>query len=478
MPKVMSDSTADKFIFYALFALAASCVHPAIGLLLKFPVIIYLVKRCDMKSLPALLILMLGKGNFRIFGGSAEFALRLGITLTPTSLFVICAFVFAILGVLRSKYDGGSKMFAFFWLLSAIPAFVISFQAKRYGLKGAWSIPIMTFFVPGVYYWGLSMARTYEAGREYFVKRMIVMLTVFEVLYFGQIIYVFSFFHGTLLICLAIYVMTDNRYRWGAARALAPIGVVAALAVLLFARRMQMEAAIAENYSAADIASGDKFGSTFSAMVNMLCVFALVMCRKSLPKGLLRMLPILMVVFNVCLVSFVIVTQSGNKAHDVGFKYETFTERFEMKLFGDRGYVWSMGWDEIKTPPYVFKDMRQVYVYGADGKQGMKLLPHNQFITLLARQGLWLGGVLSIFIIWVWVRACKAMTFCMDDLLISMVFIPVGISIYFIGGLAGQAVVTHNLWAHSTVCLVFPAIIYGHWLDRQRRGPFMPIRNR
>ena len=129
-----------------------------------------------------------------------------------------------------------------------------------------------------------------------------------------------------------------------------------------------------------------------------------------------------------------------------------------------------MGWEEIKTPPYIFKDMRQAYEYKPNGMAGAKLLPHNQFITLLARDGLWLGGVLSFFIIWVWTRAFKAMTFCRDDLLICMVFIPVGVAIYFILGITGQCVVTAELWANSLVCLIFPAIVYGHWLQRQRQS--------
>lgn len=475
--RTMSDSTADKLLFYAFFAWAASCVHPAIGLLLQFPVIIYLVKRCDIKGLPALLILMLGKSTFRFFAVQGEFAIRLGITLTPGSLFAISAFIFAMICLIKSKYDQGAMMFSYIWLLSAIPAFIISFQAKSYGLAGAWSAPVMAFLVPGVYYWGLSMSRTYEAGKIYFIKRMMAVLFAFEILYLGRIIYVFTFFHGSLLLCLAIYVLRDKQHRWGGLKALAPLSIVVVLAVMLFARRIQMEAAIAADYSAKDIASGDKFGSTFSAMANMALAFVLAMCGSMLSKRLLRMLPIAMVVINICFVSFAIATQSGNKRHDVDFRYETLAERLESKLFGDRATVWTMGWEEIKTPPYVFKDMRQAYVYEPNGKQGAKLLPHNQFITLLARNGLWLGGVLSFFIIWVWTRAFKAMTFCRDDLLICMVFIPVGVAIYFILGITGQCVVTADLWANSLVCIVLPGVIYGYWLDRRRRGSFMPIRN-
>jgi hypothetical protein len=464
----MTDSGADNFIFYALFAFAASCVHPAMGLLLQFPAIIYLVKRCDMKALPALLVLMLGKGNVKLFGVAGDFALRLGITLTPSSLFAISAFIFTIFRLLKNRYDRGAMGFSIVWLLSAIPAFVISFQGKRYGLSGAWSAPVMSFLAPGVYYWGLSMACTYEAGKEYFIKRMILVLFAFEVLYLGQVIYVFTFFHGTLLLCLAIYVIRDKQNRWGGFNALAPFCILTALAVMLFARRIQMDEAIALEHSAMDLASGDKLGSTFSAMFNMLLAFVLAVCGRMLSRGMIRILPVLMVAFNIAFVSYAIITQSGNKAREVNLKYETLAERFEAKLFGDRASVWTMGWEEIKTPPYIFKDMRQAYVYEHNGKQGAKLLPHNQFITLLARCGLWLGGILSIFIIWVWVRACKAMTFMMDDWLICTVFIPVGLGWYFIGGITGQSVVTGDLWAHSLTCLVLPGVIYGHWIDRQR----------
>ena len=65
----------------------------------------------------------------------------------------------------------------------------------------------------------------------------------------------------------------------------------------------------------------------------------------------------------------------------------------------------------------------------------------------------------------------------MDDLLISVVFVPVGLAWYFIGGITGQSVATADLWAHSLVCLVLPGVIYGYWLERQKRMFYIPRGN-
>ena len=472
MPRVMSDTEADKFLLYALFAWASSCFHPAMGLLMQFPAILYLVKRCDFKSLPALLVLMLGKSNLRYFAVQGDFVLRFGITLAPGTLFTMATFIFAVIELLKGKYDRGAMAFSVLWLLSAIPAFVISFQAKSYGLVGAWSAPVMAFLTPSVYYWALSMSKTYEFGQEYVVKRFIIVLIVGEVLWLVGAFYIFTFFHGTLLACMAVYVLKDKTHQWKSWNFVAVLGAFIAMLTMLFARRFQIEARIAADYNATEIASADKLGSTISAMANMIFSLWFSLVGRKMSRGLLRILPIIMVVLNIVLVSYAITTQSGNRAHDVTHKYETFSERLEFKLFGDRAVVWGMGWDEIKTPPYVFKDMRQIYEVYSNGRAGMKMLPHNQFITLLARYGLWLGGILSIFIIWVWMRALKAMTRFSFDSFLSVVLIPVGLSIFFIVGISGQSVVTGDIWGNALACLIFPGIAYGHMMGCQQRSMF------
>ena len=130
--------------------------------------------------------------------------------------------------------------------------------------------------------------------------------------------------------------------------------------------------------------------------------------------------------------------------------------------------MWTMGWEEVVTPPYFIKDLRAFQGYSEKNGVGMKILPHNQFLTLLGREGWWLGLTLSVFIIWVWSRAIKALYYCMDDCLLYTVFVPVGLSIYTVVGITGQAVVTSALWANSLACIVMPAIVYGVWKERRK----------
>ena len=183
-------------------------------------------------------------------------------------------------------------------------------------------------------------------------------------------------------------------------------------------------------------------------------------------------LPVLIVAVNLSFVNYVISTQDSAKRRDVTFQYETLEERFTAKLFGDRASVWTMGWEEMKTPPYFIKDMRAFLMFSEKEGWGMKLLPHNQFLTLLGRHGWWLGLTLAIFIIWVWGRALKALYYCMDDPLLYTVFIPTGLAIFAVVGTTGQAVVGSALWSNSLTCIIMPAIIYGVWQERRKMGLF------
>ena len=461
------DSDADKILLYALGAWMISWVHPILGLLAQFPAIIYIVCKCNIKYLPALMILMLGKSNLRIWGVHEEFAIRFFITWTSSSCFSIAVFIFAIRNILLGKYDRSASYMAILWILSIVPALVMSLNAKANGLAGIWSGPIMDFLIPGIYYWGISMGRTYADGRHYFCQRMMIICVAVLMLIAIRVFAVHTFFVGAMVFCLSIYFIGSGAKL--SIRILALIGILLAFYCTIFARGHAIEMRALADYSAEELKEADRYGSSFSGMATPLCAIILSMgVARWFGRQFLRALPILMVVFNVLLVSWVISTQAGNKHKDVSQKYESVMERFEYKLFGDRANVWSMGWEEMKTPPYVFKDLRQFCVY-SNGGMGMKLMPHNQFITLLARQGFWLGLFLSLFIIWVWVRAFKAMTFCMDDLLINKVFVPVGAAIYFIVGLSGQGVVSGVLWGDALACIVMPGIVYGSWVERKKQ---------
>jgi hypothetical protein len=453
----MSDRQADAWLWFALFAWMATCVHQALGMLIQVPVIIYLVSRCDMKALPALMILMLGPNNIAALS-ETTFALKLGITLTPVSCFTLSTFLFVLYRLVTNRYDRPTSVFGWFWMLSAIPAFWISFQAKGYGLQGVWSGPVMSFFAPAVYFWGVSMGCTYEQGRHYFVIRILWVMMLYSLGCLLLLMTGFTFIPSVMILCLAMYMQKKQEYSH--AQFIAGVAVLITLAWLLFGRARGLDAA------GLDVAEADKIGSTFSTMaVAALGVLLSVAISRNVAWGFARNIPILMVLANLIFVSFIISTQAGNYAKDVddSGKFQTLQNRFMYKLFGDRATVWASGWEDATTPPYIIKDLRIFYTGDAAGGQGMKLLPHNQYITFVSQNGWWLGIVLSLFIIWVQIRAFRVMTYLPQDKFISKVVVPVGASIFCVLGLTGNSCLGGDLWGNGLATSVLPGVVYGYW---------------
>lgn len=455
--RVMSDRQADAWLWFALFAWVVNCVHPALGMLMQFAVIIYLVSRCDMKALPALMILMLGREHIAALS-ETTFALRLGVTLKPMSCFILSTFFFVLYRLVTNRYDRSTSVFGWFWMLSAIPAFWISFQAKGYGLEGIWSGPIMSFFAPAVYFWGVSMGCTYEQGRHYFVVRILWVMMLCSLGFLLLLMPGFTFISTVMILCLAMYMQKGKEYSHS--RFIAVVAVLITLAGLLFGRAKALDAA------GFDVDGADKIGSTFSDMaIAALGVLLSVAVSRIFTRGFARIIPILMVVTNVMLVSFVITTQAGNRAKDVddSEKFQTLQSRFMYKLFGDRATVWANGWEDATTPPFIIKDLRIFCARDGDGVQGMKLLPHNQYLTFVALNGWWLGLVLSLFIIWVQIRAFRVMTYLPQDKFISKVVVPVSASIFCVLGISGNSCLGGDLWGNGLATSVLPGVVYGYW---------------
>lgn len=456
----MTNAKADWCILLSLAAWAASCVHPPSGILVQFLLISYLVCLCEVKGLPALMLLMLDRGNVKMLQSNTV-ALHVGVTLTPVSWFVVMTFAYVVLKLLRKEYDNKTSGFALFWLFSSIPATIISFTARANGLVGIWSSSLMDFFSPAVYFWGISMGKTYSQGREYFVTRLGSLLLAINFLCCAQILYVFSFEYMAMAACLGLFLLFSREVIGH--KILGSILIFISVVSIMFTRYLSLQS------KSVYLASADLRGDTLSRMaVYMIAVMlSFLLGKRLLSRGLLRVLPILMVAANLIFVSFVITIQKGNKAVDADFQYETFSERVKYKIFGDRGRVWLMGWEQATTPPYIFKDLRAYIYLNRKGEYVHMLLPHNQFLTLLARNGWWQGLVLAIFIIWIQVRACRIAADGADDFTMR-VMIPTGLSIYFIIGITGQSVLNHDLLTSALACSVFPGLIYGHWRNLQR----------
>lgn len=461
MPRIMTDRQADQFLVFAFIAWGLGCIHPGLGLLIQMPLMAVLAWRCDVKTLPTLMILMLSKDALRANIGMMV-ALRVGITLGPANFFIIILFLISLTKMLQGKYDNGSMGLALLWLPSIIPALVISFTARSHGIMGIWSDPVFAFLAPSLYFWGMSMGETYALGRDYMLKRLTLVFFIVIVLQLLLLVQIFSFTTNIIALCLAIYYFRTRGCQ--GLKTLSFLGAACAVISVVFLRYMYLLSTDSETVEY----------STFSTVAVVLVgvILAKTLCR-SLPKSVARILPYIMIGANIGLVSFVLTTQQSNEFVETDYHYETTKERFTWKLFGDRANVWKEGWEDSKRAPLIFKDMQQLIIFTPKGPAA-KVLPHNQFITLISRDGWWLGLVISWFICIVQIRAFRRLDELSFDPAISTVFVPVGAAIFFVVGTAGQAVATPALWSNGLACYVLPGIAYGYlnWLRAKRMRRF------
>ena len=99
MPRVMSETKADQLLWLAFGAWIVNCIQPAIGMLFQFMLIIWCIKSCDVKVIPALMLLMLTRGNLGLFRAD-YMALRLGFTISPGAMLLISTFFFSIFRII------------------------------------------------------------------------------------------------------------------------------------------------------------------------------------------------------------------------------------------------------------------------------------------------------------------------------------------------------------------------------------------
>lgn len=130
-----------------------------------------------------------------------------------------------------------------------------------------------------------------------------------------------------------------------------------------------------------------------------------------------------------------------------------------------------MGWHDATTPPYFIRDLSQrvdIRRSKGDVSVGMKLLPHNQVLTLLVCDGWWQGLIEIVFLVWVLFRTMDALGYFRYDKVISLVIMPVFISVYFVMGVTGQSVYSSALWGNAVFMLVLPGAVYGNMVKVKR----------
>jgi len=152
---------------------------------------------------------------------------------------------------------------------------------------------------------------------------------------------------------------------------------------------------------------------------------------------------------------------------DVQSQFVTLRERFESKLVADRGAVWSQGFEDMFTPPYVFKRLEDGLEYGLGGILGMKCEPHNQYLSLIVQDGWVLGNILALFLLFFFIESFAIISKPDSCVILGSVLLSSMGAIYITIGLMGQSLLNTLFCGNAIATLVFPGIIYG-WYKEDR----------
>lgn len=468
MHKEVTEAQADSMIKLALGCWILSCIYGPLGIIAQTFLIIRLIWMCDVKVIPALIIAHYTGANIS-FLRSQVVLLRLGILVSPATVCIFAMFGFVLMAIFRGRYDNKTLGFITIWIPAIFPAFYMSLTAYFNNMRSIWTWPIFDVLVPSGCLWAVLAGRTWEAGKRYFLTRMLVLFSLLAIFRALTIFRGGAFSLTPAVICLlliSLKLQLGLRYTL-----LASLGAAGGLFTLIFSNYFAVEAETG-------YAGTAELGSSFTNVG--VCVFAVGLAvaikNRIIPKVAVRVLPYVMIVLTTSVLLYAVSTRQNFGL--VSQDYQTIQERWNAKLFNDRGTVWGEGLEEAKTPPYFIKDLRAFIDFNAvigkdeEGRYitgyGLKLLPHNQVLTLLGRDGWWLGGVLCLFMWWMHIRAVKAALYCSEDPVFMIYFLPVSMALFHILGLTGQSTCSAAIQNHGFESTIVCGILYGAASERAR----------
>lgn len=324
----------------------------------------------------------------------------------------------------------------------------------------SWQEPIVQILTPAYCFWGILLGRTWQVGKFYFIKGMLVILSILNLLQFFGNFSIFTFSLNIAIICLTLgawktriglfYKMTGI------------VGSVFGLGATLFSRylRMAEESGFSDN---------TQVGSTFTrVMVVVIGLFFAVVFMKMRFKQRHALMWIPLVMFSSCCAVFCYATISSRQQKGVYANYQTLGERFRYKLVGDRGALWAYNLPRVFERPLIFKRLSSFLeerrVVRPDGgveiSIGMEVPAHNEILAALVRYGWGLGFFCIVFLFWAHFRALGGVSRYGNPQLAIMLLAPY-IGVFYAVGLTGQSLLSPIFCGNGFVTVVYPGLLYG-----------------
>lgn len=467
MAKFDSMMKVDTYLLLAFIVLLINFRFQMLAFPLQCLLVLYAVFKGDVRYVPVVYLAIQDASYFEFLGVDTPIKMNFGIWLSVHNVFVIGTFFFAVFRLFKQTYDRRSMEFFAVWATTAIPAVYIAMMAKADNILAVWQTPLILFMVPAFYFWGIALGRTWDAGKEYFVKRMILVFLVQMVLQLARLYSVGCAFQDTIIpICFffALLSVPGNILF----KTLGFCGALVAFAVVFLDRYLM-------KMDTVGYAGNIELVSTFTRLgVTIIGVYIAVAAGNVLTRHALRAFPYVALLLCTALFAYATIRANTGVQGKVinSFGARTFAERFESKLVGDRGNVWLDAiTTELFTSPLVFKRYKNIQVYHPEiDRWGEKMPPHNQVLTLLCRSGWWMGLVMVLFLWWMHIREFDAATLIADDRFTLCALLAPSAAIFVAVGFTGQHVFTQMWQSSSMASLTFPGILYGAVRERMRCG--------
>jgi hypothetical protein len=456
---VNADLSPDIFLAASLVVLGINLISQEVAFLVQLAMAVYAVTRLDVRYLPSLFVLLLDKSNFPIFETSDYYKIQLGVTLSVQYITVMFITLLVFFKWFLGKFDRYTSLLLLTFPVCFLVALLVSFPMRN--VVSHWQVPLSYTLATMYYYYGILIGESWECGKLYFVKRLILVMAIVCVLSFAKLFNVHNFSYNITMLCLTLTCFFVKNLRGYIP--LAVFGSLFAVLYAIFFRYLEVKEKV--GYS-----ENSELGSTFTTVgvVTLGVMFSLyfLLGRPNETRG--KRIPGLALLCCGFIVVYSSMRYMVLKGAGYDNQYRIWIERFEYKLVYDRGGVWSQGIEDAFTPPFILKDLRDQVALTTDNDLGIKLLPHNQLLTLIVTQGWLLGGLLSIFL---WIMHKRSFDVCSlrgRDPIVCAVLLAPSAAIFIIVGLTGQSVLTASFCGNGMFSLLFPGIIYGIFMNSQR----------
>ncbi len=447
-----SDSHVDFFLAIAVVVFFFNLLSQIVALPVQIVLLFYALTRFDVRYLSAIFVLTLDKSYFPYFEADL---IKIDILFSLSIPYIVVIFCFLISwwGLLQRKFDAKIRLLFVLWLVALVFAFILSWSARE--TVSYWQAPISLTVCLGLYFWGILIGKSWNSGKEYFCKRLILILSPLSVLWSLGWFRIPSFSLQVMVVCLTMtcfYILSLRKWLlW-----VMP-GFVSAIYYVFFGSSTYiMDSSYFGEGISAQIST---FGTIFNFLFGLGLAYTIITMRGS--RRILKMVPYISVCASVVIILYAVGRYRETLGKDVQSQFITLRERFESKLIGDRGAVWSQGVEDMFMPPYFFKRMEDSLEYGPQGSFQMKCQPHNQYLTLIVEDGWILGNVLAFFLLFFFIKSFDIISKQDSCIILGSVLLSSMGAIYMSVGLVGQSLLGTLFCGNAIATLVFPGIIYG-----------------